>query len=162
MKKLLALAFGISLLSLSPHVARAQSTAIVVSSCTGIVMMPSTQQPLVEDTSGRLCGLPGTGSGGTQTTVPDSAISTGYQQLTSLVTATSFTPPATTTFCLVIAEAQALRFRADGVAPTATVGQPMAIGQPFIFRMSVANLSAIQFIGQSAGGIANVSCFKDS
>lgn len=164
MQKLRALALILPLLSLGigTH-ARAQAVAVIVSNCSVVSgMMPATEQPLYEDAKGRLCGLAGTGTGGSQTTTPDSAVSTGYQQLTSLSTATSFTPPALTTFCLVIAEAQALRFRADGVAPTATVGQTMAVGQPFIFRMPLASLSALQFIQQTAGGIANVSCFKDS
>lgn len=160
--KTLALTIGaLSLLAFAPPV-RAQSTpAVIVSDCTTLSGLPTGPgQPLFEDTTGKLCGLGATG--GTTTTKPAAAISTGYQQITSLSAAAGFTPPATTTFCLVIAEAQPLRFRSDGVAPTATVGAPMAVGQPFFFRMSIAGLTAIQFIQQASGGILNVSCFKDA
>ena len=94
--------------------------------------------------------------------VTDSSSSTGYQQLTSLASSTTFTPPALTTFCIITGEAAALRYRTDGTSPTSTVGVPLAIGQSVTFRMSIANLSAIKLIQQASGGIANVDCYKDA
>lgn len=94
--------------------------------------------------------------------IPDPAVPTGYQQFTSLATATNFTPPALTTFCVITAEGAALRFRTGGTAATASVGVPLAVGQAAAFRMSIANLSAISIIQQASGGIANVDCYRDS
>jgi len=89
----------------------------------------------------------------------------GYQQITSLGTATGLTVPdkdpvtglnVKANFALITAEAQALRWRDDGVAPTATVGMPLAVGVTLQYD---GDLSKIKFIQQVSGGIVNVSYY---
>jgi hypothetical protein len=83
----------------------------------------------------------------------------GYQQITVTTLATLTVPPGAT--CAVItAEAQAVRYRDDGVAPTSGaggVGMPLAVGVPLEYG---GNLSALQFIAQVAGGIINVLYYR--
>lgn len=76
----------------------------------------------------------------------------GYQQIT--VTAVqSLTVPAGATHAVITAEAQVVRYRDDGKAPTSTVGAPLAVGTPLEYG---GTLSQLQFISQVAGGIINV------
>lgn len=87
----------------------------------------------------------------------------GYFQITSLGTAVSFsgagvTVPVGSMMVLIEAEAQGIRWRDDGTAPTASVGMPLAAGQEFQYR--VADFSKIQFIQQTNGGIINLSFYK--
>lgn len=81
----------------------------------------------------------------------------GYQQITTLTAATKLTVPAGATMAVITAEAQAVRYRDDGVAPTATVGMPVAVGAPFQYS---GTLSAMQFIAQTSGAILNVSYYR--
>lgn len=106
-------------------------------------------------------GNPNTNPNGSWFFLPDFAISTGYVQLTSLASAVGFSVPANTTFCIVIPGVAPLNYRSDGVNPTASVGEPLAVGQAASFRMSAANLGALRFIQQSSGGVANIDCYKD-
>lgn len=89
----------------------------------------------------------------------------GYQQITSLSSATNLTvptkDPATganvkANFALITAEAQALRWRDDGVDPTDSVGMPLAVGVTLQYD---GDLSRIKFIQQTSGGIVNVSYY---
>jgi hypothetical protein len=88
----------------------------------------------------------------------------GYQQLTSIDTVASLTVPTpascggTVTAALIKAEAQAVRYRDDGVAPTATVGMPLAIGEPGLFYEG--RLSAIQVISQTSGAKLDVLYYR--
>lgn len=77
----------------------------------------------------------------------------GYQQITSLATAQSLTVPAGATIALISIEGAPIRYRDDGVAPTATVGMPLLAGQAFQYS---GTLSAIQFIQQSASATLDV------
>lgn len=80
----------------------------------------------------------------------------GYQQITSLSASTALTVPANARYCVVIPETQAIRFRDDGTAPTATVGMPLTVSQPFVYT---GDLSAIRFIEQTASAKLNVSYY---
>jgi hypothetical protein len=81
----------------------------------------------------------------------------GYVQLT-LVGATGLSPiPQSARAIEVIVEAQGIRYRDDGVAPTAAIGMPVAVGIAFQYS---GNLAAIQFIGQAGGAIINVSFYR--
>jgi hypothetical protein len=83
----------------------------------------------------------------------------GYVQITSLSTAVGLGPvPNDTIMVLIQAEAQGLRWRDDGVAPTASVGMILAAGQTF--QYTCPNLTLIQFIQQTSGAILNVSFYK--
>lgn len=55
---------------------------------------------------------------------------------------------------LIVPEAQAIRWRSDGTAPTATVGYPLAVGAEL--RYTMAQLTQLRVIAQTAGAIVNV------
>lgn len=69
----------------------------------------------------------------------------GYQQL-AVTTAQHLTVPTGAVTCFIIPSAP-VRWRDDGVAPTASIGMPVAANVQFTYS---GNLSAIQFIGAAA------------
>ena len=78
----------------------------------------------------------------------------GYQQITSLSSATGLTSvPAGTAYIVVTVETAGIRWRDDGTAPTAAVGMPVAAGASFSYT---ANFAKIQFIQQTAGAIIDI------
>lgn len=81
----------------------------------------------------------------------------GYQQITSLSAATGLTVPDGTSFCMVTPEAQAVRWRDDGTAPTATVGYPLAVGSEL--RYTAGQLSTLKFIEQTTSAKINISYY---
>lgn len=81
----------------------------------------------------------------------------GYQQIPAFSTLQALTVPAGATMALIQPEAQAVRFRDDGIAPTASVGQPIAAGSLLEYA---GNLSALQFFPQVANAILNVSYYR--
>jgi hypothetical protein len=87
----------------------------------------------------------------------------GYEQITNLsvaigLGAMTINIPNDTIMCLIQAEAQGVRWRDDGVAPTATVGMILAAGQTF--QYTTPDFTKIQFIQQTAGAILNVNFYK--
>jgi len=88
----------------------------------------------------------------------------GYQQITSLSSAANLTVPQRTpngqnakpVFALIIAEGQAVRWRDDLTAPTASVGMPLAIGIPLQYDGDLTN---IKFIEQVGGATLNISYY---
>lgn len=94
------------------------------------------------------------------TAIADSGIryaALGYQQITSLSAATALTVPTGATTAVIVAEAQAVRYRDDGTAPTASVGQPVAVGVSVTYT---GPLSKVQFIEQTSGAKLNVLYYK--
>lgn len=85
----------------------------------------------------------------------------GYQQL-AVDTAKSLTIPAACgeapSLAVIRTEAQAVRYRDDGTAPTTTVGMPIAIADPPLEYQG--RISALQFIAQTSGGIVDVLFYK--
>jgi hypothetical protein len=77
----------------------------------------------------------------------------GYEQITSLGSATGLTVPANAIYAILQAEAQVLRYRDDGTDPTASVGMMLYPGGSFTYN---ADLTAIKFIQADSGGILNV------
>ena len=95
----------------------------------------------------------------------DTSSCLGYQQITSLSSATGLTVPSkdpttgeklTPGKAVIICETQAVRWRDDGTAPTSSVGMPLATGQPLEYD---GDLSRIQFIEQTASAKINVSYY---
>ena len=88
------------------------------------------------------------------------AVPVGYQQITSLAASTALTIP--TTFpqrpvrCIIRPQAQAVRWRDDGVAPTASVGYPLNVGDELLYD---GELSNIRFIEQAASAAINVAYY---
>jgi ABC-type nickel/cobalt efflux system permease component RcnA len=80
----------------------------------------------------------------------------GYQQITSLSASTALTVPVGATMALIVAETQAVRWRDDGTAPTASVGMPLATGTSLSYD---GDLKAIRFIQQTASAVLNVSYY---
>ena len=88
----------------------------------------------------------------------------GYQQITSLSSATKLTVPQLTpdggntkpVFALITPEGQAVRWRDDRTAPTASVGMPLAVGVTLQYD---GDLTQIKFIEQTAGAKINISYY---
>jgi hypothetical protein len=88
----------------------------------------------------------------------------GYQQITTLSSATSLTVPnkdvqglsCKPSIALITPEGQAVRWRDDDVAPTATVGMPLAVGVTLQYD---GDLTKILFIEQVGGAKINISYY---
>lgn len=98
-----------------------------------------------------------------QTTSPAlPLVALGYCQITSLGSAVTLagggcTVPSNATAIYVEAETQGVRYRDDGVAPTSSVGMPIASGGVLFYA---GPLGALQFIQQSATAKLNVLFYK--
>ena len=80
----------------------------------------------------------------------------GYQQITNLTSSTALTVPDGATLALIVPEAQTVRWRDDGVAPTASVGMPVAALSSMSYD---GDLKKIRFIAATSGAILNVSYY---
>ena len=84
----------------------------------------------------------------------------GYQQITSLSAAANLTVPTTgqqlPSRCIITPQTQAVRWRDDGTAPTASVGYPLAVGAELRYD---GDLKKIQFIEQVASAAINIVYF---
>lgn len=88
----------------------------------------------------------------------------GYQQITSLSSAASLTVPSVDlnglscrpSIALITPETQGVRWRDDDVAPTATVGMPLAAGVTLQYD---GDLTKIKFIEQTASAKLNISYY---
>lgn len=83
-------------------------------------------------------------------------VAKGYQQITSLSSATALTVPAGSTSATIVAETQDVRWRDDGVNPTATVGMLLPKGTQLQYS---GNLAALKFIETTASAALNVSYY---
>jgi hypothetical protein len=89
----------------------------------------------------------------------------GYQQITSLSSSTALTVPkrnqsglsGTPSIAIITPETQAVRWRDDGVAPTTSVGMPLAAGVTLQYD---GDLSQIRFIEQTAGAKLNITYYS--
>jgi hypothetical protein len=72
-------------------------------------------------------------------------------------TATHLTPPMGATVAIVTVESQAIRWRDDGPAPTATAGHPVQAGAQLVYS---GDLSAIQIIQQAASATVDVAYYQ--
>jgi hypothetical protein len=87
----------------------------------------------------------------------DAGTAEGYDQVTATGAAFALPAvPAAADSAVVQAEAQALRWRDDGTAPTATVGMLIPAGTSQTFQ---GDLSTLRFIAATAGAILNVSYY---
>jgi hypothetical protein len=92
----------------------------------------------------------------------------GYCQATVGTSAQPFTglcfggAPKGATYALICNEGTAVRWRDDGIAPSASVGQILGVGTvtaPICAGFST-DLSAVQFISESASTFLDVSFYK--
>lgn len=91
-----------------------------------------------------------------QVTTPRASAGTGQYAL-SVSSATSLTVPLGASTIYVCAETQAVRYRDDGVAPTASTGIPIASGSCIWYS---GPLSAIQFIAQTGSPTIDVAYYR--
>ena len=89
----------------------------------------------------------------------------GYQQISSLSSATGLTVPevnpvsglkAMPTIALITPETNTVRWRDDGTNPTASVGMPLAAGVTLQYD---GDLKKIKFIEQTASAKINISYY---
>ena len=88
----------------------------------------------------------------------------GYQQITSLSSSTALTVPSVDVnglncrpvIALITPEGQAVRWRDDNIAPTTTVGMPLAVGVTLQYD---GDLKKIKFIEQTASAKINISYY---
>lgn len=78
----------------------------------------------------------------------------GYQQLTSLSSATALTVPAGAVMAVLRCETQNVRYRDDGVDPTATVGQLMITTDALL--VYTGQLARIKFIEATTSAKLNI------
>ena len=83
----------------------------------------------------------------------------GYQQITTVSSSVGLTIPTGTdpTYVIIVAQTQAVRWRDDGVAPTASVGMPLDVGVAFRYD---GDLRRIRFFEQAASAALNVSYYS--
>jgi hypothetical protein len=82
----------------------------------------------------------------------------GYQQITSLSSATGLTLPAGTGKALIQCQTQAVRWRDDGTSPSATVGMRLVPGD--VLEYDAGQLAVIKFIEEVSGAVLNCSYYK--
>jgi len=88
----------------------------------------------------------------------------GYQQITSLSSATGLTVPTVDknglackpSMALITPETQSVRWRDDDTNPTASVGMPLAAGVTLQYD---GDLTKIKFIEQTGGAKLNISYY---
>ena len=80
----------------------------------------------------------------------------GFQQITSLSSATGLAVPTGAQYARIQCTAQAVRWRDDGTDPTATIGMHRPVNLDFIYD---GDLSAIKFIEETASAVLNVTYF---
>lgn len=85
---------------------------------------------------------------------------TGYHQLASGDITTATSVPGTGSIVMIQAEGQNVRYRVDGVNPTATVGILLAAGECHTLNVGEGNISNIKVIEAAVGGILNVTAFR--
>lgn len=97
-----------------------------------------------------------------------SEVDLGYAQLTSIDTSTLISSatfgnaaapgiPAGTKFLLIQPQTQAVRVRSDGIAPTAAVGYPIAVGAEL--RFTAGQMASLRVISQTANAAVNIWAF---
>lgn len=80
----------------------------------------------------------------------------GYQQISTLTASTALTPPAGATMAVIIPESQGVRWRDDGIDPTAAIGMIVPVLTTLVYD---GDLKAIRFIEQVASAKLNVSYY---
>ena len=80
----------------------------------------------------------------------------GHQQLTSLAAAASLTVPTGSRYAILKCTAQGVRWRDDGVDPTATVGMLMDVGDEFVYSGKLGKLRVIE---AAASAVLNVAYY---
>jgi len=83
---------------------------------------------------------------------------TGYHRMATLTSALPVS--GTGSIVMIQAEAQNVRYRADGVDPTASIGMLLQAGECHTLNMGSGQIGDIRVIGVVTGAILNVTAFK--
>jgi hypothetical protein len=87
-------------------------------------------------------------------------IQSGAGAIDAAVTIASLFPggviPSGTQLLIIQPQAQAIRWRDDATAPTASVGYPLAVGAELRYTGAMA---ALRVIGQAASGVLNIVAY---
>lgn len=109
-------------------------------------------------------GYNSVGASNCSTTVcfrPGNAVSIGgYFQFTVAASTALPSIPAGAFEALIICETQTVRWRDDGVAPTASIGMPLTVNTAFPYMGTAASLAAFRIIETAASATCNVSYYK--
>lgn len=81
----------------------------------------------------------------------------GYQQITPVTTTSTLTVPLGSRVVEICVETNIVRYRDDGIAPTATVGMPIAAGTCFQYSGA---LTAILFQQATSPAVIDVSYYR--
>lgn len=92
----------------------------------------------------------------TVATTPAQQFQLGYQQITDLTNAVLLVPPEGACFAVIQAEGAPVRWRDDGVAPTAAIG--MRLPQNSELRLD-ALLTTVRVIQEASGAKLNISYY---
>lgn len=88
----------------------------------------------------------------------------GYEQITTLTASTALTVPirdvnglsCRPAIAIITPETQGVRWRDDGVAPTASIGMPLAAGVTLQYD---GDITKIRFIEQTASAKLNITYY---
>jgi len=83
----------------------------------------------------------------------------GYHQLAAGSMSSAISVPGSGSVVVIQAEAQNVRYRADGEDPTATVGMLLAAGESHTIQIGNGNIRTIRVIESAGGAILNVTTF---
>ena len=130
---------------LAPNIASGQGLQRVPG-C-GTEASPAGNSPGTKDTLGNGCITAG------------AAVSAGASQfIGSLSSAVALAPPSGATKAIITVESQSVRWRDDGVAPTASVGNLLPVGT--IMFYTVLPLANMKLIETTASAAVTVSYYK--
>lgn len=88
--------------------------------------------------------------------IPAPQLSLGYQQVIDLTIVASLTVPSGTGVAVIQAEGAAVRWRDDGIAPSATVGMRVPAGSELRYD---GDPNALKFIQEGSGAKLNISYY---
>lgn len=95
-----------------------------------------------------------------QKVVTDDLIPNGFEQIAGAAASTALTVPTGSTKAFISVEDQEIRWRDDGVAPTATVGMLQKVGVERLYEGGVAGLAAFRLIELVASAEVNITYYK--
>jgi hypothetical protein len=93
--------------------------------------------------------------------LPPSQICTGYFQISSGTTAFTVTAPAGSRWARVQVEVQNIRYRMDGVVPTATTGMLLSTTASTQYLFGMSDWTKFNAIPATSGGVFNIEFFAD-
>lgn len=93
------------------------------------------------------------------TSIPGHLIPNGYQQITSLSSATALTVPDKSCLAVIQPESQNVRYRDDGSNPTASVGMKVVANDILFYT---GDFAAIKFIEETTSAKLNVTYYRNN